>query len=67
MVLSNICAVSNTRLGPRILAHLHHPDIRDEDIVVTADVDAFIMTPAILKPLQKKTVKVGSDNTALEW
>ena len=51
MVLSNICAVSNTRLGPRILAHLHHPDIRDEDIVITADVDAFIMTPDILLPL----------------
>ena len=61
MVLSSNCAVSNTRLGPRILAHLHHPDIGDEDIVITADVDAFIMTPAILKPLQKKTVKVRLD------
>ena len=41
----------------RILAQVHHPIIRDEDIVITADVDAFIMTPSILKPLKKK-VKV---------
>ena len=41
----------------RILAQVHHPIIRDEDIVITADVDAFIMTPGILKPLKKK-VKV---------
>ena len=41
----------------RVLAQVHHPAIRDEDIVITADVDAFIMTPVILKPL-KKNVKV---------
>ena len=28
--------------------------VREEDIVVTADVDAFIMTPEILRPLKKK-------------
>jgi len=28
--------------------------VSDEDIVVTADVDAFIMTPEILRPLKKK-------------
>ena len=32
--------------------HLH-PDIEDEDVVITADVDAFIMTPDILNPLEE--------------
>ena len=37
----------------RIIAHHYHPIISDDDIVITADVDAFIMTPDILKPLSK--------------
>ena len=31
----------------------YHPVIQDEDIVITADVDGFIMSPRILDPLQK--------------
>ena len=36
----------------RLLPQEHHPHIRPRDIVVTADVDAFIMTPDILLPLR---------------
>ena len=41
----------------RIMAQHYHPIISDDDIVITADVDAFIMTPKILEPL-KRNVKV---------
>ena len=34
----------------RLLAYLL-PFVRDNDIIVTADVDAFVMTPDIYKPL----------------
>ena len=35
----------------RILPQEHHPHIHQQDIVITADVDAFIMTSDILLPL----------------
>ena len=35
-----------------VTAH-YHPVIQDEDIVITADVDGFVMSPRILDPLQK--------------
>ena len=35
----------------RVLPQEHHPQIRPRDIIITADVDAFIMTPDILLPL----------------
>ena len=35
----------------RILPQEHHPHISQQDIIITADVDAFIMTPDILLPL----------------
>ena len=28
--------------------------VEEEDVIITADVDAFIMTPEILRPLKKK-------------
>ena len=28
--------------------------VNEEDVIITADVDAFIMTPEILRPLKKK-------------
>ena len=37
----------------RILPQEHHPDIKDNDVIITADVDAFIMTPDILRPLDE--------------
>ena len=40
----------------RILPQEHHPDIKDNDVIITADVDAFIMTPDILVPLKKSEV-----------
>ena len=39
-----------TSLLIRLLAYLF-PFIQDQDIIVTADVDAFVMTPDIYKPL----------------
>ena len=36
----------------RILAQQFHQDIQDDDVVITSDVDAFIMSPSILKPLE---------------
>ena len=40
----------------RLVAHHYHPVIRDDDIIITADVDAFIMTPDILQPLKNNAV-----------
>ena len=37
----------------RLVTAHYHPVIQDEDIVITADVDGFIMSPRILDPLQK--------------
>ena len=37
----------------RLVAPHLHPVIGDQDVVITADVDAFIMTPDILQPLQE--------------
>ena len=45
----NISFIQVARL---VTAH-YHPVIQDEDIVITADVDGFIMSPRILDPLQK--------------
>ena len=46
---NNISFIQVARL---VTAH-YHPVIQDEDIVITADVDGFIMSPRILDPLQK--------------
>ena len=37
----------------RLIASHLHPVIGDQDVVITADVDAFIMTPDILRPLDE--------------
>ena len=37
----------------RLIAPYLHPVIGDQDVVITADVDAFIMTPDILRPLDE--------------
>ena len=37
----------------RLIASPLHPVIGDQDVVITADVDAFIMTPYILQPLDE--------------
>ena len=42
----------------RLVTHHYHPVIKDDDIIITADVDAFIMTSDILQPL---------DNDASIW
>ena len=36
----------------RLVTHHYHPLIKDDDIIITADVDAFITTPDILQPLE---------------
>ena len=36
----------------RLVTHHYHPVIKDDDIIITADVDAFITTPDILQPLE---------------
>ena len=39
------------------LVNVHlHDDIEPDDVVITADVDAFIMNPALLKPLDHHNV-----------
>ena len=40
------------------MAHHYHPDIQDDDIIITADVDAFIMSSDILIPLLHHKVDV---------
>ena len=47
IVLKSIVQVS------RLVATHLHPVIGDQDVVITADVDAFIMTPDILQPLEQ--------------
>ena len=42
----------------RLVTHHYHPIIEDDDIIITADVDAFIMTPDILLPLIQHQVEV---------
>ena len=43
------CVLSSQLI--RVVPQEHHPQIRPRDIIITADVDAFIMTPDILLPL----------------
>ena len=46
----------------RLVTPYLHPVIGDQDLVITADVDAFIMTPDILHPLEE-----FSDKTVWVW
>jgi len=48
----NLDCVLSSQVARLVTAH-YHPVIQDEDIVITADVDGFIMSPRILDPLQK--------------
>ena len=47
-----VACVTASQTVRLITPHIHNSVLTDEDIIVTADVDAFIMTPDILKPLQ---------------
>ena len=57
-ILTILTFVQVSRL---VAAHLH-TNIDDNDLVITADVDAFIMTPFILQPLGQ-----FEDKTAWIW
>ena len=54
--LDQSCVLSSQLV--RLVAHHYHPDIQDDDIIITADVDAFIMSPDILLPLLHHKVDV---------
>ena len=49
-----VACVTASQTVRLITPHIHNSVLTDEDIIVTADVDAFIMTPDILKPLQDR-------------
>ena len=54
--LDQSCVLSSQLV--RLAAHHYHPYIQDDDIIITADVDAFIMSSDILLPLLHHKVDV---------